>query len=222
MKVDGKPTRTIWLEPDGWSVGVIDQTALPHRYVTARLTSLAEAAHAIRAMVIRGAPLIGATAAYGMCAGAARGRLRRGARARLRDARCAARPTAINLRWALDEMRGRGAHRPRAERTAAAYRRAAEICDEDVAINEAIGRHGLPLIEAVAARKKPGEPVQRAHPLQRRLARHGRRGHRHGADLPGARRGHRRSRLGRRDAAAQPGRFAHRVGARPARRAAHA
>jgi methylthioribose-1-phosphate isomerase len=67
MKVDGKPTRTIWLEPDGWSVGVIDQTALPHRYVTARLTNLAEAAHAIRAMVIRGAPLIGAAAAYGMC-----------------------------------------------------------------------------------------------------------------------------------------------------------
>ena len=67
MKVDGKATRTIWLEPDGWSVGVIDQTALPHRYVTTRLTNLADAEHAIRAMVIRGAPLIGATAAYGMC-----------------------------------------------------------------------------------------------------------------------------------------------------------
>src|SRR6516162_6109148 len=67
MKVDGKATRTIWLEPDGWSVGVIDQTALPHRYVTTRLTNLAEAAHAIRAMVIRGAPLIGATTAYGVC-----------------------------------------------------------------------------------------------------------------------------------------------------------
>ena len=66
MKVDGKSMRTIWLEPDGWSVGVIDQTALPHRLVTARLTTLTEAAHAIRAMVIRGAPLIGATAAYGM------------------------------------------------------------------------------------------------------------------------------------------------------------
>ena len=71
----------------------------------------------------------------------------------------AARPTAINLKWALEEMMGAVRNRPRAERTAAAYRRAAEICDEDVAINKAIGRNGLPLIEAVAARKKPGEPV---------------------------------------------------------------
>ena len=67
MKVDEKSMRTIWLEPDGWSVTVIDQTALPHRFLTSRLTTLAEAAHAIRAMMIRGAPLIGATAAYGMC-----------------------------------------------------------------------------------------------------------------------------------------------------------
>ena len=66
MQVDGKSMRTIWLEPDGWSVGVIDQTALPHRLVTARLTTLDDVAHAIRAMVIRGAPLIGATAAYGL------------------------------------------------------------------------------------------------------------------------------------------------------------
>ena len=67
MRVDGKAMRSIWLEPDGWSVGVIDQTVLPHRFATARLTSLEQAAHAIRAMVIRGAPLIGATAAYGIC-----------------------------------------------------------------------------------------------------------------------------------------------------------
>ena len=72
MKVAGKPTRSIWLEFDGWSVGVIDQTVLPHRFVTARLTTLAEAAHAISAMVIRGAPLIGATAAYGMSRAARR------------------------------------------------------------------------------------------------------------------------------------------------------
>jgi methylthioribose-1-phosphate isomerase len=158
MKVDGKPTRTIWLEPDGWSVGVIDQTALPHRYVTARLTSLAEAAHAIRAMVIRGAPLIGAAAAYGMCL-ALREDASDEALERAYATLLAARPTAINLKWALEEMLAAVRNRPRAERTAAAYRRAAEICDEDVAINKAIGRNGLPLIEAVAARKKPGEPV---------------------------------------------------------------
>jgi methylthioribose-1-phosphate isomerase len=158
MKVDGKPTRTIWLEPDGWSVGVIDQTALPHRYVTARLTNLAEAAHAIRVMVIRGAPLIGATAAYGMCL-ALREDASDEALERAYATLLAARPTAINLKWALEEMMAALRNRPRAERMAAAYRRAAEICDEDVAINAAIGRNGLPLIEAVAARKKPGEPV---------------------------------------------------------------
>src|SRR5271167_2277007 len=158
MKVDGKPTRTIWLEPDGWSVGVIDQTALPHRYVTARLTSLAEAAHAIRAMVIRGAPLIGATAAYGMCL-ALRADASDEALDRAYATLLATRPTAINLKWALDEMIAAVRNRPRAERTAAAYRRAGEIADQDVAINTAIGKNGLPLIEAIAQRKKPGERV---------------------------------------------------------------
>ena len=74
--------------------------------------------------------------------------------------RCmATRPTAINLKWALDEIMAAVRNRPRGERVAAAYRRAAEIADEDVAINQAIGRHGLKLIEAVAAKKKPGERV---------------------------------------------------------------
>ena len=158
MKVDGKAMRSIWLEPDGWSVGVIDQTALPHRFATARLTTLEEAAHAIRAMVIRGAPLIGATAAYGVCL-ALRGDASDEALERARATLLATRPTAINLKWALDEMVAAVRNRPRAERSAAAYRRAAEICDEDVAINTAIGRNGLPLIEAVAARKRPGERV---------------------------------------------------------------
>ncbi|MGO9047300.1 MAG: S-methyl-5-thioribose-1-phosphate isomerase [Xanthobacteraceae bacterium] len=158
MKVGGKSMRTIWLEPDGWSVGVIDQTALPHRLVTARLTTLAEAAHAIRAMVIRGAPLIGAAAAYGVCL-ALRDDASDEALERAYTTLIATRPTAINLQWALEEMMAAVRNRPRAERSAAAYRRAAEICEEDVAINTAIGRNGLPLIEAVAARKKPGEPV---------------------------------------------------------------
>jgi methylthioribose-1-phosphate isomerase len=126
--------------------------------VTARLTNLAEAEHAIRAMVIRGAPLIGATAAYGICL-ALREDASDEALERAYATLLAARPTAINLKWALEEMMAAVRNRPRAERTAAAYRRAAEICDEDVAINAAIGRNGLPLIEAVAARKKPGEPV---------------------------------------------------------------
>ena len=158
MKVDGKAMRSIWVEPDGWSVGVIDQTALPHRFATARLKTLQDAAHAIRAMVIRGAPLIGATAAYGVCL-ALREDASDEALERAYATLIATRPTAINLKWALDEMMAAVRNRPRAERSAAAYRRAAEICEQDVAINCAIARNGLPLIEAVAARKKPGEPV---------------------------------------------------------------
>jgi methylthioribose-1-phosphate isomerase len=158
MKVDGKPMRSIWLEPDGWSVGVIDQTVLPHRFATVRLATVEETAHAIHTMLIRGAPLIGATAAYGICL-ALRADASDEALDRAYATLLATRPTAINLKWALDEMMAAVRNRPRAERTAAAYRRAAEICDEDVAINTAIGRNGLPLIEAIAARKKPGERV---------------------------------------------------------------
>jgi methylthioribose-1-phosphate isomerase len=158
MKVDGKPMRSIWLEPDGWSVGVIDQTVLPHRLAMVRLVSLEDAAHAIRAMQIRGAPLIGATAAYGVCL-ALRADASDEALDRAYAALIATRPTAINLKWALDEMMAAVRNRPRAERTAAAYRRAAEICEQDVAINTAIGRNGLPLIQTIAARKKPGQRV---------------------------------------------------------------
>jgi len=158
MKVDGKAMRTIWLEPDGWSVCIIDQTALPHRLATARLATLEDVAHAIRAMLIRGAPLIGATAAYGMCLA-----LRKDASDDALEAAyatlLATRPTAINLKWALDEIVVAVRNRAREERSAAAYLRAAEICEEDVAINLAIGRHGLSLIENIAARKRPGERV---------------------------------------------------------------
>jgi methylthioribose-1-phosphate isomerase len=158
MKVDGKAMRSIWVESDGWSVGVIDQTKLPHRLATVRLTTLAEAAHAIRAMIVRGAPLIGATAAYGLCLALREDPSDEGLE-RAYTTLLGTRPTAINLKWALDEMKAVVRNRPRPERIAAAYRRAAAICDEDVAINAAIGRNGLPLIEAVAASKRPGERV---------------------------------------------------------------
>ena len=158
MNVDGKPMRSIWLEPDGWSVGVVDQTALPHRLLTARLTTLADAAHAISAMVIRGAPLIGATAAYGVALALREDASDEGLE-RAYATLLATRPTAINLKWALDEMMAVVRNRPRAERTAAAYRRAAEISEEDIAINTGIAKSGLPLIEAIAAKKPPGERV---------------------------------------------------------------
>src|SRR6266705_3840059 len=158
MKVDGKPTRTIWLEADGRSVGIIDQTQLPHRFVTLRLTTLAEAAHAIASMQVRWAPLIGAAPAYGV-APALNADPSDEALERACASLLATRPTAINLKWALDEMMAAVRNRPHGERAAAAYRRAAEIAEEDVAINQAIGRHGVRLIEAIAARKKSGERV---------------------------------------------------------------
>jgi methylthioribose-1-phosphate isomerase len=158
MKIKGQHTRSIWLQADGWSVGIIDQTLLPHRYATLRLAHWQDAAHAIKSMQTRGAPLIGAVAAYGVALA-----LREDssdehlemAHANL----LATRPTAINLKWALDEMMAAVRNRPRDQRVAAAYQRAAEICDEDVEICEAIGCNGLKLIEEIAAKKKPDEKV---------------------------------------------------------------
>ena len=127
MKVAGKPTRSIWLEADGVTVGAIDQTLLPHRFATIRLETLQDAARAIVTMQVRGAPLIGATAAYGICL-ALRGDASDELLERAYAALLATRPTAINLKWALDEMMAAVRNRPREERVAAAYRRAAEIC----------------------------------------------------------------------------------------------
>jgi methylthioribose-1-phosphate isomerase len=158
MKVDGRDMRTIWVEGDGESVGVIDQTLLPHRFATVRLKTLDDAAYAIKSMQVRGAPLIGATAAYGvwlaLCGDSSDEGLERACATLL-----ATRPTAINLKWALDEMLAAVRNRPRGERVATALKRAQAISDEDIAINLQIGRHGLKLIEAIAAKKKNGERV---------------------------------------------------------------
>jgi methylthioribose-1-phosphate isomerase len=156
MNVDGTPYRTIWMDEDGWSVRIIDQTLLPHRFECVRLARLEDVVEAISTMRVRGAPLIGATAAYGIClalredgSDAALG----SAYARLQ----AARPTAINLKWALDEMCAAVRAAPHAERLAAGYRRAGGIADDDAESCRRIGLHGLPLIREAAARKS--EPV---------------------------------------------------------------
>jgi methylthioribose-1-phosphate isomerase len=145
MKVDGVPYRTIWLAEDGWSVMIIDQTLLPHGFEQRRLVSAEDAAHAIRAMLVRGAPLIGATAAYGMALAMRADASEAGLDAAYELLR-ATRPTAINLRWALDDMRARLRNTRPERRAAVAYARAAEVCDEDVAINRALGGHGEKLI----------------------------------------------------------------------------
>jgi methylthioribose-1-phosphate isomerase len=158
VRVGGVPYRTIWVERDGWSVGIIDQTKLPHVFQTVILQRVEDAERAIREMLVRGAPLIGATGAYGMCLAA---RADPG-EANLDAAHAflgAARPTAINLRWALDLMRETLRNQPPPERAQIAYRRAAEICEQDVAINLAMGAHGVKLIEKAAAAKPAGEPV---------------------------------------------------------------
>lgn len=158
MDINGQHYRTIWVEKTGESVAVIDQTKLPHVFETVTLTTLEEAALAISDMIVRGAPLIGATAAYGFCLG-----LKDGASdedlQRIYDRLIIARPTAVNLRWALDQMRALLDNRAPEERGALAWARAAEICEDDVAISESIGAHGLRLIETVAAGKPKGAAV---------------------------------------------------------------
>jgi methylthioribose-1-phosphate isomerase len=151
VKIDGTPYRSIWIDPqDGWSIRILDQTALPWSLETPRLTTVREVAHAIRSMQVRGAPLIGATAAYGLA-------LATRADANIDSLEATAallnatRPTAVNLRWAIDRMMNRLRTTRQANRVTAAYREAQAIADEDAAQNEQIGRHGLVLIEDLAA-----------------------------------------------------------------------
>src|SRR3981189_2087649 len=142
MKVDGRPFRTIWLGPDGATVQAIDQTLLPHAFVVRDFKSLEDAERAIRTMIVRGAPLIGAAAAYGMALAMAADP----SDAMLAPASqvlLAARPTAVTLRGALADLRALLGPLPPARRREAAYRRAAEICDEDAEICRRIGGHGL-------------------------------------------------------------------------------
>ena len=158
MNVSGQPTRTIWPTADGTAVEIIDQTQLPHVFATARLATLDDAAHAIRAMLVRGAPLIGATAAWGMWL-ALRADASDTGLAHAHATLLATRPTAANLRWALDRVRAHVAPHALAQRAAAARHLALEICDEDVALNRGIAAAGLPLLRVIAARKPAGARV---------------------------------------------------------------
>ena len=158
MRIHGRPYRTIWLRDDGWSVEVIEQTLLPHQFATIALKSVADAAHAIKSMQVRGAPLIGATAAYGLAL-AMRQDASDKALADTIAFLAGQRPTAVNLRWALEEMRKVLAPLTPEQRAAAAYAKAAALCDDDVETCRRIGVHGQPLIQAAAAKKKPGESV---------------------------------------------------------------
>ena len=220
MKIKGKDYRTIWLAPDGWSVEIIDQTRLPHELVTMSLKSAEDAARAILTMQVRGAPLIGATAAYGL------------AMAIRQDASDEAVDRAVAF---LEKQRpdrdqpalGAAGDAPRRAKSPArsARRRRLQARGRDLRR----GRRDLPHDRRARPQDHRGhrrrEEARRdgrgAHPLQRRLARLRRLGHGDLADLPGARCRRSAPRLGRRDAAAQPGRGAHRLRARQPRRAAY-
>ncbi len=151
MKIGNTHYRTIWPVED--TVRVIDQTHLPFRFATCDLLSLNDAAHAIRAMIVRGAPLIGATAAYGLAL-ALRADASDAALAQAAAVLKAARPTAVNLAWAVDRVSAKVAPLPAAQRAAAAWAEAGTIADADVEQCRAIGRHGLAVIERLSAQMR--------------------------------------------------------------------
>jgi methylthioribose-1-phosphate isomerase len=157
MRIQGRHWRTIALAANGWRVEVIDQTLLPFTFQTRTLSTMAQAADAIRTMVVRGAPLIGATAAYGVAL-AMRADASDTSLAQALAELGATRPTAVNLHWALGRMRLLLEPLSPPQRQASAYSEAALICDEDVALCSAIGDHGLGLIRAMAA-TKPGKTL---------------------------------------------------------------
>ncbi len=153
MNVNGYPQRTIWPTADNSAVEIIDQTKLPHEFVTVRLESMRDAERAIRDMQVRGAPLIGVTAAYGVALSMHHHASDAALKATC-DMLLAARPTAVNLRWGVERMRALLAPLPAEQRAAAAWQEAGVIAEEDVAINRAIGVHGCDLIRAIYQRTK--------------------------------------------------------------------
>jgi methylthioribose-1-phosphate isomerase len=159
VRVAGVPRRTIWLEADGWSVGVIDQTKLPAVFETVSLKSYHDVARAIRHMVVRGAPLIGVAAAYGLALALRDDPSDKHLSTAAADL-FATRPTAINLRWALDRVKAVVAPLPPDERAAAAYREAARIAEEDVETCRAIGEHGARELVRIYQARGGSQPLR--------------------------------------------------------------
>ena len=158
MRIDGTPYRSVWVDEDGWTVRILDQTRLPWALEVLRLADEEGVAHAIRSMQVRGAPLIGAVAAYGVALA-----LRRDPSTANLDG-CVerlgrTRPTAVNLSWALGRMRAALHNLPPGERVAAAYAEAATIAEDDAETCRRIGAHGLPLLREIAGAKPAGEAV---------------------------------------------------------------
>lgn len=145
MNVNGQAYRSIWRDTDGQSVAIIDQTLLPHEFSVKKLHSVSDCAEAITSMRVRGAPLIGATAAYGMAL-AMQSDSSDSNLSASRDVLMSTRPTAVNLRWALDRVMAKLVDRPKNERLAASFDLADRLCEEDIETNRRIGENGLALI----------------------------------------------------------------------------
>ena len=158
MRVRGQSYRTIFVADDGWSVAVIDQTRLPFAFELLRLQTAEQAAQAICNMVVRGAPLIGVTAAYGVALGLRADASDVGLQ-RVIGLLGATRPTAVNLRWALERMASALGPASPERRVELAYAEAARMADEDVSACAAIGRHGAAILERLSA-SRDGESVR--------------------------------------------------------------
>ena len=158
MLIQGRRQRTIWLGEDGRSVQAFDQTKFPHEVEILTLRDVGDAARAIADMQVRGAPLIGATAAYGVAIAMREDTSDAGLDAAVKRL-AATRPTAVNLRWALDRMAERLRDVGQSRREEIAFREAEAIADEDVAICRAIGDAGLALIRNIMLAGREGDPV---------------------------------------------------------------
>ncbi|MBL8398680.1 MAG: S-methyl-5-thioribose-1-phosphate isomerase [Candidatus Accumulibacter sp.] len=163
MKVNGVHTRAIWPSADGQAVEIIDQTVLPHAFRVLRLSTVETIAEAIRQMQVRGAPLIGVSAAYGVALAmrhSADDASLTSCMALLADTR----PTAVNLHWALRRLDTVLRPLPADQRAAAAWLEAARLAEEDVEQCRAIGRHGVELLRRLAESRpflsRPGEPLR--------------------------------------------------------------
>ena len=158
MRVDGIHYLSIWVNDDGWSVDVIDQTRLPHEFEIVNLRTLEDACQAIRNMVVRGAPLIGTTAAFGMCLAIREDASNKSMMAAY-QALLETRPTAVNLRWALDRMLETLKPTSISGRVERAHQLCCEIADDDVTTCESIGRNGLEVIKDCLSNKSSGDEV---------------------------------------------------------------
>ena len=151
MKVNGDHFRTIWADSRLKSVHIIDQTLLPHRFESVQIHSVEAMGYAIKTMQVRGAPLIGAAAAYGVALAMLYDDSDASLAAACNDL-LATRPTGVNLQWALQRMHNHLIAMEPRRRNVNAWKEAAKICDEDVKLNQAIAQHGLKLIQRLAGR----------------------------------------------------------------------